>query len=164
MCAVRVLIVFYSGTGNTRKIAGKIKEFFRMKKIAVEMQEILPVKNLNPKELSKQESIELKKMPLDLSAFDLIFVGGPIWGMQPSPILVAYLKKLENIHGKKFVLFLSCYAFTGNSIKKLSSILATKGAKMIDSFAIKSLFSLDEKKLKKIEPICEKIISKCSGR
>jgi flavodoxin len=157
---MRIAIFFHSKTGNTEKVAGRIKAFFDSKKALVELYRLEPAKDLSPRELEKQVRIDLKKVPFVLSDYDLIFIGGPVWGMQPTPVVISFLKTIEKAEGKKFVLFLTCHGFTGSTTKKMSSILVAKGAVVIDFFTIKSLFSLGEKHLKKAAELCEKIYSK----
>jgi len=158
---MRMLVVFYSKTGNTAKVAEKIKAFFEEKKVSVALHALQPVKNLKPKKLVKLEKVPLKPVPFSLKEFDCIFLGSPVWGFKANPVAVSFLKGLENLQGKKFVLFLTCHGFTGSSIKKMSSILATKGAVVIDSFAIKSVFSsFGEKQAEKALDYCEKIFLK----
>src|SRR3989344_1646276 len=134
---MRIAVFYYSRTGNTLKIAGKIKEFFESKKALVELYPLEPIKDTAPREMLKQEKIEIKKVPYNLSDYDFVFVGTPIWGMKPTPVVLSFLKSLEKIDGKKFVLFFTCHVFTGSSVKKMSGILAAKGAMAIDSFAVK---------------------------
>jgi flavodoxin len=156
---MNVLIVYYSKTGNTAKVAQKIKEYCEEKKASVEVCALEPKKSLKPDEYSRLQEIEFKNKLPGIEKFDLIFVGSPVWGMGATPIIVSYLKGLENAKGKKFAVFLSCHVMTGNSVKKMSSILATKGAIVKDSFALKSLLSIDEKKLSKTREFCEKVFS-----
>lgn len=157
---MRIAVFYYSRTGNTAKVAAKIKEFFESKKSLVELYPLEPLKDLTPKEMAKEPKIEIKKVPYNLSDYDLVFVGTPIWGSRPSPVAMAFLKGIEKIEGKKFVLFFTCHVFTGSSAKKMSSLLATKGAVVTDSFAIKSVFPLNEKHMKKTLDFCAKIFSK----
>lgn len=157
---MRIAVFFHSKTGNTKKAALKIKEFFESKKALVELYSLEPANDLIPKELMKLGKIELKKVPYNVSDYDLVFIGGPVWGFSPSPVVVSFLKTIEKAEGKKFVLFLTCHGFTGTSIKKMSGILATKEAAVIDSFAVKSMFPLSETHLKKVLESCERLYSK----
>jgi len=159
---VNVLISFYSHTGNTKKIAERLKACLEAKSFSVTLHEIKPKGNASPKEISKMGSVLLEKPVPDISGFDLVFVGTPVWGMMPCPVVVSFLKALPMFRAKKFVLFASCHAFTGSAIKKMSGLLSIKGARVIDSFSVKSLFALNEKNLKKADVFCEKLVSALS--
>ncbi|MDD5163868.1 MAG: hypothetical protein PHD95_06730 [Candidatus ainarchaeum sp.] len=157
---MHVAVFFHSKTGNTEKVALAIKAFFESKKALVELYRLEPAKDFSPKELEKLGRVDLKKVPFAMSNYDLVFVGSPVWGMQPTPVAISFLKTIEKTGQKKFVLFLTCHGLAGSGTKKMSSILAVKGAVVLDSFTIKSLFPLGEKHLKKTAELCEKIYSK----
>ncbi|MBN1940946.1 MAG: flavodoxin domain-containing protein [Candidatus Diapherotrites archaeon] len=157
---MRVLVVYYSKTGNTEKVAERIKDFFAAQKTGIDLMPLKTKGKIDPKQMPKAEQIVLTNPKTNLAQYDLVFVGTPVWGMQPSPIALAYLKQLEKANGKKFVLFATCHAVSGTTLKKMSSILATKGASTIDSFNVKSLFQLNEKKLASVKLELEKIMKK----
>ncbi len=80
----KILITYYSHTGNTRYLAEKIQS-----KIGGDIEEIIPI-NAYPNdydkvvEMVKVEKVEkfkpeLKQMNKDLSEYDIIFVGTPVW-------------------------------------------------------------------------------------
>ena len=94
--STKVLIVYYSLTGNTRSIAEMIRE-----KTGGEGFEIETVKNYPAdysecieeakRELQKRELPALKKSPPDMSFYDLILVGSPVWWYTVSTPVMNFL-------------------------------------------------------------------------
>jgi flavodoxin len=94
--STKVLIVYYSLTGNTRSIAEMIRE-----KTGGEGFEIETVKNYPAdysecieeakRELQKRELPALKKSPPDMSSYNLILVGSPVWWYTVSTPVMNFL-------------------------------------------------------------------------
>jgi flavodoxin/ferredoxin len=82
---MKCLVIYYSQTGNTKKIAqalqkGIIKQTGQC--------DIARVKEIKPEELAK---------------YDLIGIGSPTWSSCPSPIVIYYIKSLPpTLKGKHF--------------------------------------------------------------
>ncbi len=78
------MIIYYSLTGNTKSIAEKIR-----KKTGGDVFEIQTVRAYPPeysatteeakRELQTGDLPALKKNPPDMSSYDLILVGSPVW-------------------------------------------------------------------------------------
>jgi len=103
------LIVFYTWSGNTKKIARTIQGM-----TGGELLEILPV-NPYPKrygpcaEQAKGEirsgfQPEIQEIPRDLSDYDRIFFGSPIWWGTMAPPLAAFLSR-SDLSGKRIIPF-----------------------------------------------------------
>ncbi len=87
---MKILIVYYSRSGNTRKIAELIG-----RKMGAEIEEIIDHKNrkgllgflISGNESYLQRNIPIKQLTRDPSQYDLIIIGTPIWaGHMCSPI------------------------------------------------------------------------------
>jgi flavodoxin len=101
----KMLIVYYSFSGNTKYIAEKIRE-----KTGGDVFEIETVKTYPAvysalteeakRELQTGDLPALKKNPPDMSSYDLILVGGPVWWYTvPTPVM-SFLRKAD-FAGKK---------------------------------------------------------------
>ncbi len=80
----KVLIVFYSLTGNTKRIAEKIREktggdLFEIETVSTYPAEYSALTEEAKRELQAGDLPALKKSPPDLSPYGLILVGGPVW-------------------------------------------------------------------------------------
>ena len=158
---MNVAIAFHSKTGSTEKAALAIRDQLERNGHAVTFLRLVPEKELKAYQYRKNgKELELKDPVLDVKKFDLVIVGTPIWSFCPTPIVLSYLRGLKNTSGKKFALFATCTALPGTSIQRMGSILTTKGARVLTSLTIKSIFPLDEKKLseaKHFADVLEKI-------
>jgi flavodoxin len=118
---VKILVVYYSLTGNTKFIAEKITE-----SINADILKLKPVKELNAeggmkyfwggfqatmKKKPKLESFDIN--PLD---YDLIFIGSPVWAWRQSPPINSFLKKFD-LSGKKIALWMCA---GGDGVKSMN--------------------------------------------
>jgi len=148
---MNALIAFQGDSNSNLRVAETLREELEEKGWTVTLQPVLPKKERkwfrHVREYRKRKSIELKGAVVDVKEFDFVFVGTPVWTYQPTPVISTYLRQLEHTKGKKFFLFATCVGLPGTTVKRMSSILSSKGAKIEDTFVIRSLFALDEKKL-----------------
>lgn len=117
----KVLIVYYSLTGNTQFIAETIQDALK-----VDIEELKPIKELNPNSsmrfmwggmqatMKKKPDLNpIQKNPLE---YDLIFLGTPVWAWTFTPPVRSYLSKYD-LSGKKVAIW-TCNA--GDGKKALS--------------------------------------------
>lgn len=155
---MNILIAFYSKTGRTEQVALALQRFFA-KEHKVTLFKVKPVDELKASMYKKSEKdLPLADPLLDVQAFDLVLIGTPVWGFCPSPIIVSYLRKLQNVKGKRFALFATCTVLPGTTIKRMGNIIATAGATVVDSLTIKSIFELDSEKLRPAEKFAQKLV------
>ncbi|MBS3073171.1 flavodoxin domain-containing protein [Candidatus Pacearchaeota archaeon] len=111
----KAIVIYYSRTGNTQKIA---KVFART----------LKCKFLNIKENPK----------INLDKYNLIFIGSGIYGMKISAEIENFIQKLKNkdMNEKKYVVF-GTYGGSKRGIKVMKEILEHKNAKVIGQFGCK---------------------------
>jgi flavodoxin len=112
----KVLVVYYSRTANTKKIAEIIKE-----KTNADIYEIEPEGNYydgllktlfwSYKQIKSKKYPKIKNAPPDLTPYDLIFVGSPVWGYTVSPPVLSFLQSAE-LSGKTIAPFA---AYDGNA-------------------------------------------------
>jgi len=110
---MKVLIVYLSMGGRTRKIAEDIANILNSDNVDIEE---LKYHKTATKMLSVQEEImkgdlsnfSYDKKIEDLKPYDIIFFGTPTWGSQPVPVFYGYIEKAQNVSGKKFIIFNTC--------------------------------------------------------
>ena len=107
--AQKVLVLYYSQTGTTQVVAKELQA-----RLGADIEEIVPV---NPydgsyqetisrgmQELSSKEFPKLEPLKSDISSYDVIFLGFPVWfGTYANPI--ATLLEEVDFSGKKVVPF-----------------------------------------------------------
>jgi flavodoxin len=107
--STKVLIIYYSLTGNTRSIGEMIRE-----KTGGDVFEIETVRNYPAdysgivaeakRELETGDLPALKKSPPDISSYDLILVGSPVWWYTVSTPVMRLLTQAD-FAGKKVSAF-----------------------------------------------------------
>jgi flavodoxin len=135
-------VVYYSYSGNTRKVAKTLTEILRLRSDSLEI-------DLKPLDESKSflmqchrafKHIRAKLEPVnfDLSGYDLICFGSPVWAFGPAPAMNTYLDNCSGITGKDIILFTTYGSGTGNErcLNYMEDILKNKGAKTFKRFSI----------------------------
>jgi len=106
---MKIGIVYYSRTGNTRHVAKLLEEKLKEKKADVELVEIEHIKKPGffkaGRAAMAQNELPIKNTEFNLKKYDMILVGTPTWAGRPSPYLKTFLNKAENIKGKKGAIF-----------------------------------------------------------
>lgn len=103
----KTLVIYYSLTGKTKEIADKIKEKTNADLFEIKTAQPLPS---GPKlHLAVREQIKTQKYPAlaqmpDISAYDTIFIGAPVWWYTAATPVLSLLDQLD-FQGKKVVPF-----------------------------------------------------------
>lgn len=107
---MKSLIIYYSRTGNTARIAHRLFEALGEKGKAeiFQLQYSGREKSLMSKLLSWviPARLELGDVPFDIKDYDTLCIGIPVWGGHPAPPVSAYIKECKNTDGKKIVCLL----------------------------------------------------------
>lgn len=106
---MKIGIVYYSRTGNTRKVAKMLEEKFKEKKAEVNLIEIEHVKRPGfftaGRASMRQQELPIKNTDFDMGNYDVIVAGAPTWAGRPSPFITIFMNKAENIKGKTVAVF-----------------------------------------------------------
>lgn len=112
---MKIALIYFTGTHNTRYLADRIKGIFS------HAEEI------------KTVEVEKDCEVIDLNNYDLLFVGYPIYGFNSQPILTNYLRKAKKLlkDGKKldYIIFKNSgetYAMNNSSSRVIKRILSKK--------------------------------------
>lgn len=134
----KILIAYFSWSGNTKVIAEKIHS-----QTGGDVFEIIPQKPypsdyhettvLARKEKENNVHPELKNK-IDISAYDIIFVGTPAWWYTMAPPVMTFLEE-NNFEGKTIVPFVTHGGGGGYSIASDMKKLAS-GAKVLTQFTV----------------------------
>lgn len=137
---MKIGIVYYSRTGNTKKVAELLKDNFENNKSQVDLIEIIHEKKLGffkaGRAGMKQTELPIKNNDFDLSKYDSVIVGMPIWAFNPSPYFRSYFNNIKNLNGMKAGIFLTGGSEPDKNIEKgqvIKDYLDEKGASTIDS-------------------------------
>lgn len=120
------LVVFFSYTGNTKKIAESIQ-----KKLNCDILEIEPVKPYSTdyqtvvdeeqnNESSKKEP-EIQSIDKDLSQYDEIIVGSPVWWYTIAPVIRTFLSE-NDLKGKIIKPFATNAGWLGRTFQEIEKL------------------------------------------
>ncbi|MBL7081094.1 MAG: NAD(P)H-dependent oxidoreductase [Candidatus Omnitrophica bacterium] len=132
---MQAIIIYYSYTGNTRRVSQFLYEYLK-EKGEVDLIELSPLDESNAfltqavrARLHKQA--KLPSVNFDLSRFDLICFGSPVWAFASVPAMNTYLNKCLGLEGKDVLLFVTYGSGLGVSscLDYMQSLLSRKGIK-----------------------------------
>ena len=135
-------IVYYSYSGNTKKVALYLADYLE-KHGSVEIIELSAVDE-SPNFFSQaqraffRKEAKIEDVKFDLSGFDLVCFGTPVWAFGPAPAMNTYLKKCFGLENKQAIVFTTYGSGTGNNrcINLMKGIIKPKGAEQIRSFSV----------------------------
>ncbi len=157
---MKSLVVYYSYSGNTHKVAEILSGHLKPQG-EVEMVELKGLDEPNSflgqcRRAFWHKRGQIQPVNFDLSAYDLICIGTPVWAFGPAPAINTYLDKCSGLEGKDVILFTTYGSGTGNErcLKFMQDILVKKGAKDFRKFSIQQ-FKVNDKEfvLSKIKEI-----------
>lgn len=150
-------MAFYSKTGNSERIAKKIQKTLEQK-VKVDLFRIDMVKEYSNKLMHLNPRIAFDclfrrkpeiKSTMRMDDYDALIVGSPIWFFTSAPAVKTFIEKLENVEGKRAVVFVSSGMGSENFPKSITEKLEEKGMKVVKSVSVK-LDQIEEKTLKEI--------------
>ena len=142
---MKSIIIYYSYSGNTRKVALVLAEYLREKTEA----EIIELKSQDEsrsflgqcrRALFKQRA-KIETANGNLSHYDLICLGSPVWAFGPAPAMNTYLDQCFGLENKKLVLFTTYGSGAGNErcLNYMQDLLTRKGVRQFSRFSIPQL-------------------------
>lgn len=119
----KILVVYYSLTGNTKDIANIIKnetgaDIFEIKSEFDYYRK--DVEEVVKKHLSEGYKPKLTSSLHNIDQYDLIFVGAPVWWFSVPPPVMSFLSQYE-LKGKKVVPFCTCGSDYGDFFKQFKN-------------------------------------------
>ena len=111
--AQKTLVAYFSATGTTKAVAERLAQATGADLFAIEPETPYTAEDLdwrNPKSRSSQEHADsdarpaIKGMPQNLDAYDVVFVGFPIWWYMAPNIVKTFLES-GDFTGKSMALF-----------------------------------------------------------
>jgi flavodoxin len=136
---LRVLIAYYSKTGNTETISNAIKQAFESNcevdvlkiEMVREYSDTLP--HLNPRVLFDtflDRKPRIRSLQ-DMSPYDVICVGTPNWYGRIAPPVNTFIQEMTNAEGKKAIAFVSSGLGKESYTNTLKNRLEKKSLKVL---------------------------------
>jgi len=97
--AMKALVVYYSRTGNTKRVAEVLVEALRQRKCDATLEEIVERKDRSGllgwlragRDATLNKETEIEEMKNDAAEFDVVVVGTPVWAFTATPAVVTFL-------------------------------------------------------------------------
>ena len=154
---MRVLIAYYSKTGNTETISNAVKQALESNcevdvlkiEMVKEYSDTLP--HLNPRILF--DTVLNRKPRIrslqDMNPYDVICVGTPNWYGRIAPPVNTFIEEMTNAEGKKAIAFVSSGLGREGMASALKNRLEKKSLKVLKTLSLK-LGEISESQLTEI--------------
>ena len=141
----KILIVYYSLTGNTQFIAEALRD-----SIDADILELKPIKELNPNsgtrfmwggfQSTMKKTPELMDFDINPLEYDLVILGTPVWAWNISPPMRSFISKFD-LTGKNVALWMSPAGDGIKAMRRFKEIL--KNANIVDSITFQEPLKKD---------------------
>ncbi len=132
-----VCIVYHSETGNTKKVAEAVAK--------ATGAALIPVKDLanyskitmylvGAPKAHKGEKAAIEPSKIDVSAYDRVIVGSPVWAWSPTPATNAAIAALTGCEGKRGMVFATSGGKPGETLAVMAQALSARGITVEGSF------------------------------
>jgi DNA-binding transcriptional ArsR family regulator len=136
---VRACVIYYSYSGITRRIAEGIRNASGCDMIEVRTK--TPYSSFTAYTKGVLRSRKMACDPIDpdaidVSLYDLLIIGTPVWAWKPAPAINAAVKALTGCEGKMAVIFTTCNNHPGEALPLLSKALQARGVKVMATISL----------------------------
>lgn len=139
---MKTLIVYYSYSGTTEEVVDIFRGVLE-KKSEVKIQRLKPKEEIASflgqcKAARSKKRCEIEEALFDVSSYDTIILGSPVWAFAPAPAINTYLDKVTGLSNKKLIVLLTSGSGLGvkNCFKYINNILSSKGVSSISEINI----------------------------
>ena len=106
---MKIGMVYYSRTGNTKQVVNILEQKLKEKNADFDIIEIEHVNKPGffaaGRASMKQQELPIKNTDFDMQKYDIIIAGTPTWAGKPSPFVISFINKADNMKGKKVAVF-----------------------------------------------------------
>ncbi len=160
----KTVIIYYSLTGNTKSVSKTLAQSFDAKLIQIkEVPErtIVSAYFSGIKRIFSNKKTEIFPVRIDLTPFNYVIIGTPVWAWNPTPAIKTFLEKTD-FSNKKVILFTTQRLIKARTLDKMKRLVEKNSGKVIFTFSINTI--LFKKSLKrKTKQISEKILKIIRG-
>ena len=140
---MRALVAFYSQSGNTGLFAKIIADTFRAADIECDIELLKPNEKASP----GKSALTFRNEPIDLSRYDLLLLGGPIWAFTMCPPTLAWLLQQKPFkHAPKAAAFTTQGLFFKSwggtqGLHAVNTLMGEQGASIVEGEIVSCLFT-----------------------
>ena len=157
---MKAAIVVHSQSGNTAAFAADISECLKARGVDTEIHLLRTVGIVKP----AKKDIQFKR-EIDLTPYDTVFLGCPVWAFSASNVMNAFLKLIPSLKGKKAAAFITHglpFTFMGanQALKSINETLDLMMAEVIPGETQLCLLGYNKKQGKlKAEALAARVVS-----
>ena len=140
---MKAVVIYYSKTGNTEKVAKKITELFKnidadAECVSIDRSERRTYED-DVKEAKRGVKAKIESIMTDLSKVDLLFIGSPVWCGKPATPINTYMDQCEGLNSVNIVCFVTHGGGgPGNTFDIMKTKLGSKGGEIVGTLSISS--------------------------
>ncbi len=134
---MRTVIVYHSHSGRTRALAEQVRDASGGDLVEVKPRTpygLLSAYSRGTSRARHREVDAIEPAVIDVSAYDRIVIGTPVWGGHPTPVINGAVAALQGAEGKSAVLFVTCGYSPGESFPVLRAALVARGVNVVGEF------------------------------
>ncbi len=144
---MKIGIIVHSKTGRTLALAQLIEERLKKQNHAVTLHRL----TIDPDIEGPGKPFNIVNAP-DITPYDALLIGGPVWAFSASPVIISYIKSLTKLGGKKVIPFATMgffCAFLGGTraLEQMSKAAQANGATTLPGAVVPTMLR-DHERLK----------------
>lgn len=146
---MNTLILIHSHTGTTLRFAQIIADALKQKGLSADLIHLQADPPITVGSSMLKKEFAFTNLP-DIKKYDLVLAGGPIWAFTVSPVILAAVRQLKDLHGKKLIPLVTMgfpFEVMGGKqgIAAISRQAAALGAEVLPGQIIPQLFHNPQK-------------------
>ena len=155
---MKTLIIYYSNSGTTELVSKTLA--YNLQADIVRIHDLKNREGFKNRFLSsinafRESKTEIKPSKLDLTNYDVIYFGTPTWNGNPTPAIITIIDNCD-LKAKDVILFATMNSNRGEgNIERLKEKVKARGARVIESFTIKTKDKSRDKLINDTETIIE---------
>lgn len=136
---IRACVIFYSYSGITRRVAEGIRNAS-----GCDLIEVRPKKPYTSFSVYTTGILRSRKgacdiiepADIDVSGYDLLIIGTPVWVGKPTPAINGAIRALKGCEGKMAVVFSTYLCDPGEALSLLGTALADRGVRVMAEISL----------------------------
>ncbi|MCK9592463.1 MAG: metalloregulator ArsR/SmtB family transcription factor [Methanoregula sp.] len=136
---IRACVIFYSYSGITRRVAEGIRNASECDLIEVRTKKPYTWLNLFPTGILHARKLACDPVipdEIDVSGYDFLIIGTPVWVGRPTPAINGAVKALKGCEGKMAVIFTTYLNEPGEALPLLSKALSDRGVRVMAEISL----------------------------
>lgn len=122
----KAIVIYYSLSGNTKRIAELIRD--KTGADIAEIQTLIPyagdynsIVEQGHKEVNNGYKPKIKRISADLSEYNTVILGTPVWWYTMAPAVLTFLSE-NSLDGKRIILFATNGGWVGHTFKDIKRL------------------------------------------